>query len=345
MAKQRSTREPVGPSAPSPVRDGALILTAAYLYYVEDRSQEEIANQLAVSRSTVSRLLAEARQTGVVRIEVVAPPPVDGLEKELARQLGLERVYVARGVAVSDDPGAVLANAVGQALLDSDLRPGDALLVSWGRATWSVSHADLPAIPGVVVVPALGGLNDEQPWVQTNEIARRLAARLQGSVLLLHAPAVPSAKLRDSLLTDESIRAALTRWDDAAAALVGIGAWSQAQPEPPSILSMDRTTLQASAGDVAARLFDADGNPIPYDTERRLLGISREQLARVRRRIGVAVGTRKTEAIVAAARSGLVNVLVTDVITASALTAQVASRPSKGTSPSQASAGHIRSRR
>jgi DNA-binding transcriptional regulator LsrR (DeoR family) len=215
----------------------------------------------------------------------------------------------------------VLATAVGEALLDSKLGAGDALLVSWGRATWSLSHVDLPAIPGVVVVPAVGGLNDEQPWVQTNEIARRLAARLTGSVLLLHAPAVPSAKLRASLLTDESIRAAVSRWDDAAAALLGVGAWSQAEPKPPSILSMDRTTLQRSAGDVAGRLFDAEGNPIAYETEKLLLGISREQLLRVRRRIGVAVGTRKADAIVAAARSGLVNVLVTDVITASALTA------------------------
>ena len=304
------------------MRDGALIVTAAHLYYVEDRSQEEVAKQLGVSRSTVSRLLAEARQSGVVRIEVTAQPPVDGLEDELAQQLGLERVYVAQGTAPPDDPGAVLATAVGQALIDSKLSAGDALLVSWGRATWSLSHADLPKIPGVVVVPALGGLNDEQPWVQTNEIARRIAARLEGSVLLLHAPAVPSAELRDSLLTDESIRAALTRWDDAAAVLVGIGAWSQAQPEPPSLLSMDATTLRGSAGDVAGRLFDADGAPIPYATEPRLLGISREQLARVDRRIGVAVGTQKVEAIVAAARSRLVNVLVTDMITASALSAR-----------------------
>jgi len=255
------------------VRDGALIVTAAHLYYVEDRSQEEVAKQLGVSRSTVSRLLAEARQSGVVRIEVTAQPPVDGLEDELAQQLGLERVYVAQGTAPPDDPGAVLATAVGQALIDSKLSAGDALLVSWGRATWSLSHADLPKIPGVVVVPALGGLNDEQPWVQTNEIARRIAARLEGSVLLLHAPAVPSAELRDSLLTDESIRAALTRWDDAAAVLVGIGAWSQAQPEPPSLLSMDATTLRGSAGDVAGRLFDADGAPIPYATEPRPLGV------------------------------------------------------------------------
>jgi DNA-binding transcriptional regulator LsrR (DeoR family) len=51
----------------APVRDGALIVTAAHLYYVEDRSQEEVAKQLGVSLSTVSRLLAEARRSGVVR--------------------------------------------------------------------------------------------------------------------------------------------------------------------------------------------------------------------------------------------------------------------------------------
>jgi DNA-binding transcriptional regulator LsrR (DeoR family) len=60
---------------------------------------------------------------------------------------------------------------------------------------------------------------------------------------------------------------------------------------------------------------------VHYATESQLLGIDRKQLAQVRRRIGIAVGIRKTTAIVAAARSGLVNVLVTDVVTASALLA------------------------
>lgn len=321
VPEQRRSGDALGP--PGGSRDGALILTAAYLYYVENRSQREIASQLAVSRSTVSRLLADARQTGVVKIEVAAPQAVDGLEGDLARLLSLERVYLAQGVAIPDDPGPALAKAVGQALLDSGLSQGDALLVSWGRATWSVSHANMPPIPGVVVVPALGGLNQEQPWVQTNEIARLMAARLRGTVRLLHAPAVPSAELRRSLLTDESIRAALARWDDARTALVGIGAWAQSEPEPPSILALDRQKLQVSAGDVAARLFDLDGKPILYEAEERLLGISREQLVLVPQRIGVAVGTRKLDAIAAAARSGLVNVLVTDVITASALTARL----------------------
>jgi DNA-binding transcriptional regulator LsrR (DeoR family) len=323
VERRRLTREAEAVRAPSSTSDGALVLTAAYLYYVEEQSQEAISQRLSVSRSTISRLLTEARRSGIVRIEVVAPPPIDGLDAELCDRLGLDDVYLAPGIAPRDDPGGVLARATGQALRDSDLHEGDAVLVSWGRAMWSVSLSDLPAIPGVVVVPALGGLNDEQPWVQTNEIARQLAARLQGSVLLLHAPAVPSTELRRSLLSDDSVSSALSRWDDAPVALVGIGAWNQAEPLPPKILAMDADTLARSAGDVAGRLFDTDGEPVHYETEGRLLGIDRRQLLQVRRRIGIAVGIRKTAAIVAAARSGLINVLVTDIVTGSALMARL----------------------
>ena len=307
--------------------DGSLVLTAAYLYYVDEQSQEKIAESLAISRSTVSRLLTEARRTGIVRIEVAAPPLADGLRGDLREKLGLDDVYVAPGVAPHGDPGAVLSRATRHALLDCRLQAGDAILVSWGRAMWSVSRSELPVIPGVVVVPALGGLNEEQPWLQTNEIARQLAARLHGTVQMLHAPVLPSVELRKSLLSDETVGAALRRWDDAKAVLVGIGAWKHAEPLPPSVLGIDAKTLARSAGDVAARLMDADGRPISYETESRLLGANRKQLGRIERRIGVAVGVHKVAAIVAAARSGLINALITDVVTAGALLASASTPP------------------
>lgn len=309
----------VGRATLPPVRDGALMLTAAYLYYVDELSQDEVGRQIGVSRSTVSRLLAEARRTGVVRIEVAAPPPGEALELEVAAQLGLERVYVAPGLADSSDPGQVVAHAVGQALLDSKLEPGQALLVSWGRATWSLSRAELPRLPAVVVVPAVGGLLDAEPWFQTNETARRIAASIGGHTRLLHAPAFPSAELRTSLLADPSIRSAVACWDDAAALLVGVGAWPKAEPPPPASFALDQDVLGQAVGDVAGRAFDAAGRILAYETEGRLLAVTREQIARIPRRIAVAVGVRKTDAIVGAARSGLINVLVTDVVTASAL--------------------------
>lgn len=303
----------------APVRDGTVLLTAAYLYYVEDLSQDEVARQIGVSRSTVSRLLAEARQTGVVRIEVAAPPASDALEHQLEQELELDRVYVAPGVADEADPGPVLAESVGKALLACELGVNDALLVSWGRATWSLSRCDLPSVPGVVVVPAVGGLDDDAPWFQPNEIARRLAASVHGKVRLLHAPSRPSDELRRSLLTDEAIRAVLAQWDEAAAIITGIGAWPKTHPKVPTTFTLDQESLQRAVGDVASRFFDGDGTAVESPTEDQLLGITRTQLQRIPSRIGVAVGISKADAILAAARSKLVNVLVTDVITASAL--------------------------
>jgi DNA-binding transcriptional regulator LsrR (DeoR family) len=47
-----------------------LMAKAAYLYYVDDQTQSQVAKQLQVDRSTVSRLLKKARATGVVTIQV-----------------------------------------------------------------------------------------------------------------------------------------------------------------------------------------------------------------------------------------------------------------------------------
>jgi DNA-binding transcriptional regulator LsrR (DeoR family) len=313
-----------GETALPPVRDGALMLAAAYLYYVDELSQDEVGRQIGVSRSTVSRLLAEARRSGVVRIEVAAPPPGEALEREVASMLGLGRIYVAPGIADSNDPGPVVAQAVGQALLESKLQPGQALLVSWGRATWSISRANLPPLPDVVVVPAVGGLSDDEPWFQTNETARRIAAMVGGQIRLLHAPAFPSNELRTSLLAEASIRSAVACWDDAAALLVGIGAWPKSEPPPPASFGLDGEILAKAVGDVAGRAFDANGQILPYEAESRLLAVTREQISTIPRRIAVAVGVRKVDAILGAARSGLINVLVTDVVTASALRSRAA---------------------
>jgi DNA-binding transcriptional regulator LsrR (DeoR family) len=314
-----------------PIRDGALLLTAAYLYYAEDRSQEEIARRIGVSRSTVSRLLAEARRTGIVRIEVTALPADGSLEQHLAAQLGIERVYAAPGIADENDPGPILSDVAGKALIDSGLTADDALLVSWGRATWSISHTELPSLPGVVVLPAVGGLNDDQPWFQTNEIARRLAASVHGRARLLHAPALPSEGLRRSLLADASIRSVISRWDDSTAILVGIGAWPKTRPhEAPTALPVGKAALRHAVGDVAGRLFDANGDPVHSGADSALLAVTRDQLTRIPKRIGIAAGIRKADAIIAAARSGLINVLVTDIVTASTLrTRNIPSRPAR----------------
>ena len=61
---------------PAP-RDTAVVVRAARLYYEQERSQTEVARELGLSRSNVSRILSQARDRGIVAITIHDPegPP------------------------------------------------------------------------------------------------------------------------------------------------------------------------------------------------------------------------------------------------------------------------------
>ena len=297
------------------------LVTAAIMYYDAQRSQEQIARHLGVSRPTVSRLLARARQLGIVRIQIV-PPTVDpALADDLREKLKLRGVHIAAGLAEPGDPGPVLAGMLDEALAGIGLQAGDVVVIGWGRALYSLAHCELTPRPGIVVASALGGSDEDQPWFQSNEIVRRWAANLHGTPRYLHAPAFVSAKLKRSLANEEGIGSALGLWDEAAAAVVGIGAWP---PDPDTValgFSASDPAIQPACGAGVGRFFGEDGTLVRYDKESRLLAISAEQLQRVPHAIGVAVGTDKARAILGAARAGFINTLLTDTFTARAVAA------------------------
>src|SRR4029453_3554049 len=185
------------------------MVTAAVMYYQAHRSQAQIARHLGVSRPTVSRLLARARQLGIVRIEIVPPTPDPGLGKALRERLGRRGVHIAAGLADPDDPAPVLAGRLNDALAGIGLHPGDVLVGGWGRAIYSLGRYELAPLPGVVVVPALGGGAEDRPWFQANEITRRWAVTLHGTPRYLHAPAFVSSALKRSLVHEEGVHSTL----------------------------------------------------------------------------------------------------------------------------------------
>ncbi|WP_258933924.1 helix-turn-helix domain-containing protein [Nesterenkonia pannonica] len=72
------------------------------MYYAENWTMQHIAHELGVSRSTVSRLLTEAREQGIVRISL--HPPTDrpnALEHRIAEIYGVT-VHVAHTLARED---------------------------------------------------------------------------------------------------------------------------------------------------------------------------------------------------------------------------------------------------
>ena len=151
----------------------------AKLHYEGDMAQIDIARKLGVSTATVSRLLQKARAVGIVRIEVLdlASPPL--VTQELVESLGLKRA------AVIDKPAAgvlgALAAPLGNLLKEQDLGPGSVIGIGWGRAIREVVSAGLPRIPGALVVPLNGGMQQAAAHFQINEFVRRAAAPRGGT--------------------------------------------------------------------------------------------------------------------------------------------------------------------
>ena len=50
-----------------------LAVRVAELYYDQNKTQDEIGTQLGISRFKAGRMLTQARERGIVRIEIVHP--------------------------------------------------------------------------------------------------------------------------------------------------------------------------------------------------------------------------------------------------------------------------------
>lgn len=302
-----------------------LIAKVADLYYLRDLTQQEIAARLGLSRPTVSRLLRRSRATGIVRIEVVLP---DGthqrLERDLEERFALREAIVTAGQGHSP---AATRSALGRAAaryLERALARGQRIGVSWGTTLRAVVDHLRHRPLNPTVVPLVGGLGQISPGIHANDLAGGIAEAFDGQVHLLHAPAiVASRSARQALLSDAGIGKALALARGADLALVGIGALipssTLVQSGYFSIEDLAALRERGAVGDICTRPFAIDGSPVDAALDRRILAVELKDLRRIPIVIAVAGGLAKAEAIHGALSARLVDVLVTDHLTARAI--------------------------
>lgn len=300
------------PTRPTRLMNRSLMHTAARLHYVEGISQMETARRMQVSTATVSRLLSRARDEGIVRIQVIDLDEADEIGDRLRAALPLRQVRV-----LESDRVAALASQVGALLAEAALPRGAVLAVGWGRTVQGVISAGLPALPGAVVVPTTGGMHQTASHFQINEFVRMAAEQMAAEPRLLYAPSLPSPELHAALLRDPQMAHVMECWDRVDAAIVGIGAFRSAASRREVGFPADRA--DRIAGDVVRHYFDVTGAEIAWPGQDRLMAMSCAQLRRVPLGIGVATGRDKVDAIIGAARSRMINALVTDTRTAGAV--------------------------
>ena len=306
-----------------------LLAQVASLYYEDDLTQGEIARRVGTSRSTVSRMLQEAREAGVVEITVHYPwRTVPQLGDALRTRFGLCQARVLLGRERTYEEIVRGLGALAARYVEGIVRADTVLGISWGLAVHSTVRALRPErrLP-ITVVQMVGAVGEGDPLIDGPDLARLLAGVYGGQYRYLHAPLiVEDLRARDVLLQEPRIRETLELARRADVALVGIGAPHAAVYSLLRAGYVDREAIagllaQGVAGDVCARHYDAQGCELDIDLNRRIVGIELEALHGIDQVIGVAGGEAKAGAILGALRGGHVDVLVTDDAAASKILA------------------------
>jgi deoxyribonucleoside regulator len=319
-----SERNPYSARLPINEQRDHLMVQVAKLYYDLDRTQSQIASELGMTRWQVGRLLTEAKETGVVRIEIT---PRAGrrtsLEVELQRQFGVREAIVVPTGEIDDQ--TLIIDSVAQAAAThlASLSPKPALMgVSWGRTMAAVARA-LPKdwCPGLHVVLVNGSTALTTTTSRNSAVAEEFAQSAGGRATLLPVPAIlGSRSTRDALEQDPIIERVLQLAEEAPVVCFGLGGLSHQSVLLASgyLDDGDITGLRAlhSVGDIMGRFVDRKGKIADRHLDDRTIGLRLEALSRKERVIGVAAGEDKHLIAAACLRAGYVTDLVTDEGTA-----------------------------
>lgn len=310
-------------------RSAQRALTAAHLYYVQDRTMEAIARELGTSRSTVSRLLAHARATGIVDIRIRSPFEAPQL---LGERIAERHGVTAHVVPVPDDASEVdrlervavaAAHLLGE-LVRSDMTIG----IAWGSTTAAISRRLIPkAVHGTTFVQLNGSGNTQTTGLlYASEILSRFAAAYGGSAQQFPVPAFfDDPRTKEAMWRERSTRRILEL--QAAMDLVVFSTGSAGSRVPSHVYSggylevRDLTALEAAevVGDVATVFFRADGSSDGIPLNERATGPRLSVLRRIRRRVCVVSGVSKLASLQGALAARIATDIVVDEATARAL--------------------------
>ncbi len=311
----------------------SLLAKVSRMYYELDLTQDEIASRIGVSRPTVSRLLREARKTGIVRIAISTPfETEDRMAGRIIDEFGIADAIVVPDELIGDGDGQQSVGAAAAMLLERMIREKDIVVVSGGTTVLAAVNNLMPSRPRhISVVPIVGGMGRQGARWHSNDIARRIASAFGGEYYLLNAPAVvQSLQAQQAFLSQAIIQENLKLAAAARVALIGIGALSPTSTMvQPEFFSSDELMHLADlgvVGNIGVDFFNSAGEIVRTPLDSRLVGLSMKRLGTQATVIGVAEGCGKISAIRGALAGKLITNLVTNAQTARALCSDVRSR-------------------
>lgn len=299
------------------------------MYYLQDLTMETIAKHLGTSRSTVSRMVKHARETGLVEITLrPTHSNAPSLGQKIREVYGIEAYVVAvpdhnSEVERLEQVALTTARLIGT-WFDSNM----ILAVAWGT-TLSAIARNLPrkTTRGSAVVQLNGAANTRTSGVEyAGDLIAEFGKAFDAHVHYFPVPAFfDYAETKEAMWRERSVRRVLAQQRRADIALFSVGALSGGLPshvytagylEASDVAVLDR---EGVVGDVCTVFLREDGTYKDVALNARATGPSPSELRRVPRRVCAVAGDNKVVPLRAALRARVVTHLIVDEVTATKL--------------------------
>lgn len=301
-----------------------LLSEVAHLYYDNNMTQSEIAKQVHTSRSTISRLLQEAREKKIVEITIHYPwDRASQLEQQLLTTFKLKDVRVLETHGRQQEEAFRGVTLLAARYMENVITDKTILGISWGRTVRTTVEQLKPERRFPIKVVQLFGAAIPNSKVDGFEVVRRCTNIYGGECYYIHAPLfVSNRQAWEALIENPHIKETLTIAENATTIVTGIGSLESVTAPSQTwthYLSKDliaQLRKKGTAGHICAYHYDITGNILPTSVHEGIVGVGLDLLKKVPTVIGIASGAEKTRAIVGALNGKLINVLITDDTTA-----------------------------
>jgi DNA-binding transcriptional regulator LsrR (DeoR family) len=291
------------------------------LYYDDRLTQAQIAKKLNISRPTVSKLITEAREKGIVKIEIKSTLEGNSsLLEQLIETFKLQGGLIVPTSSNDENLNAKLTLSQGAVYLEGLLDTMKNVGLGWGYSMGGLIDALNPQAPKEnidrAVCPIIGSAANAIRWYQTNELTRIFAEKTGFKPYFLHAPAFPlSGDNKKHFENTFEFQEISNLWTELDTVILSIGTYPSVPDQATAARFGNKLRERKAVGMITAYYFDIEGNIIESEND-IVIRLPLEILRKVKRVIAISGGEKKVSSTRGALMTGIVTHLITDEITA-----------------------------
>ena len=311
--------------------DDRIIARVAEMFYVHGISQYEIAEKFNFSKAKVCRIIKEAKKRDIIVFSVKKFDKIKiDLEKSLEDKYGLKEVMIYPDSDLKDQDENLVFKEVGllgfryiERIIKDDLN----IALTWGKTLYNVIKNITPGKKyDVNIFSTLGGVSLTKAEYQNNNLVQMLSERVGGKSYPIYLPLVlEKPEHKDLFLSESNIRKILGDTSKIDYYFAGLGTISE-DSRMYTLGGFDLAFLKSLSskkivGELGLNFFDIEGNFVNTGIEDRTINLSIEDIKKIKNKVIFCFGIEKVASLKALLNAHIVNVLITDSVTAENLMA------------------------